>query len=1307
MNSFTHQLSVILLATAAFFVPGSLMAQAAAPLATFPATNVGSSSLPQAVTFTLPAAATISSITPVATVGGKTELKIGALSGCVADGITTNPINSVCVVQVTFSPAYAGLHSLPIKVATSAGTLQFGTVGTGVGPMLAFSPGITSIVAGTYCADPNTACTGASVTDGGLATNGYLSGVLDSAVDSAGNIFLLLQSGSNFGVHRIDAQTGIMTLVTSSFPAPYRIGIALDSSGSLYIADYSIGMGYGTITRYDAGTGASTNYAGGSPTSGGLGIPAQQTYFGFISSMQFDGAGNLYVNSGNTIVRIDAKTTIVTLAVGNSIAGYSGDGGPATAAGITNPGKLSFDSTGNLYFADQSDTAVRRVDAVTGIITTVAGSQTARYDPAYSGAATNTAITAYSVANDAAGNVYFDDRNVLRLLLAPTDTLSRITGVAAPLPVSLLPVQRATDISYGGGAMIDPAGNLYEFFAYNPGGNQVALRKIDVTTSLLGFPFNAATYVAPTAPGVPYPGANSETTTITNIGNAPLVVSVAPQVANAAANPSAFALDDPTIGGCPNAPDTLASGASCLLAVDFTPKIAGANLGTLTVTDNAVNGNGAQIISLAGIGSGNALTVTPATLTFPGTLAGATSASLTATVTNNAFNATALSPGVLSDTADYTETDTCGTSIGGNSSCTLTFAFRPQSIGAKPSTFALKGSADPTQTLTVALTGTGTGAFSASPTTVTFPSTAVGAISAAMTSTLTNGSASQLYLTAGTLTDATDFTQSNNCNGIIAPNASCTVTFTFTPKSSGTLTSTYTVANLNNSSNAVTVVLSGPATAPPVTATLAPSSFSFFSTTSFNAATQTATLTNTGTTALAITSITLGGANPGSFTQSNNCGGSLAAGATCSVTLGLVNTTVGTFSATVFVADSATAGNQSATLGGTVTGVPQPTLTPSTLTFASTNVGATTAAQTLTLSNTGTAALGFSSISFFGTNVSSFAQINACPATLAIGASCAISVTCTPAASGALSATLAANFPSPITQVFSALSCTGATPTAPQAAFTPATAAFGTVTVGTRSATQVFTLSNAGTGTLAITSISLGGTNASAFSISAKTCGTSLAAAASCTVTVAFVPTSAGALSATLSVADAVGTQSSALSGTGSLVAPDFTIAATPAVQSTYRGASVTYTIQLASLLVGNPYNSPVTLSANNLPSGTSATFSPATVTPGTSPQTATMTIAVPPLSAQASPGPLERHAPGGMAVALAALGLGLGRRARRRVPQLLSVVLLMGLACLGLALTGCGTGNGFAIPTATSNITVTATGSAMAHSTTVTLTIQ
>ena len=97
----------------------------------------------------------------------------------------------------------------------------------------------------------------------------------------------------------------------------------------------------------------------------------------------------------------------------------------------------------------------------------------------------------------------------------------------------------------------------------------------------------------------------------------------------------------------------------------------------------------------------------------------------------------------------------------------------------------------------------------------------------------------------------------------------------------------------------------------------------------------------------------------------------------------------------------------------------------------------------------------------------------------------------------------------------------------------------------------------------------------------------------------------------------------------------------------------------------------------------------------------------MPALSSKTGPGPGRRDAPEGMTLAVIALGLTLVRRARRRMPRLLSVLLLAGLAGASFTITGCGAGNGFDIPASTSTITVTATGGSTTHSTTVTLTIQ
>ncbi len=106
-------------------------------------------------------------------------------------------------------------------------------------------------------------------------------------------------------------------------------------------------------------------------------------------------------------------------------------------------------------------------------------------------------------------------------------------------------------------------------------------------------------------------------------------------------------------------------------------------------------------------------------------------------------------------------------------------------------------------------------------------------------------------------------------------------------------------------------------------------------------------------------------------------------------------------------------------------------------------------------------------------------------------------------------------------------------PAAPEAALTAASANFNSVATGSSSAAQTFTLANAGNAPLSITSVALTGANASSFQLGADTCSTTLAAGDSCTIAVTFDPASTGSFTASLSVTDAVGTQTSALTGTG------------------------------------------------------------------------------------------------------------------------------------------------------------------------------
>jgi hypothetical protein len=209
-----------------------------------------------------------------------------------------------------------------------------------------------------------------------------------------------------------------------------------DSCNNVFIADAPL------VRRVDATTGIITAVAGnGSPRYCGDGIPATEACIS-TSSVALDAAGNLYIaGTGNArIFRVDAVSTILTTIAGTGIQGYSGDGGPATAAQIECGGQcgVATDVAGNVYIADWGNGLVRRVDAATGVITTVAGvfwpnppGCPAETDAWGDGCpATSAALATMSVRLDGAGNLYIDDmgHNQIRKVDAATGIITAIAG---------------------------------------------------------------------------------------------------------------------------------------------------------------------------------------------------------------------------------------------------------------------------------------------------------------------------------------------------------------------------------------------------------------------------------------------------------------------------------------------------------------------------------------------------------------------------------------------------------------------------------------------------------------------------------------------------------------------------------------------------------------------------------------------------------------------------------------------------------------------------------------------------------------
>jgi uncharacterized repeat protein (TIGR03803 family) len=311
---------------------------------------------------------------------------------------------------------------------------------------------------------------------------------------------------------------------------------------------------------------------------------------------------------------------------------------------------------------------------------------------------------------------------------------------------------------------------------------------------------------------------------------------------------------------------------------------------------------------------------------------------------------------------------------------------------------------------------------------------------------------------------------------------------------------------------------------------LSPASLQFANqTVGTSSAAQTVDVTNTGYLPLNFSGITVTGADAVDFSQSNTCGSSLAAGASCTIGVTFKPAHAGALTAAVTITDNGAGNPQSVALSGTgVISGPNATLSPTSLAFATQVVGAAGAAQSVTLANYGTSELNIATIAFTGADGSDFAQTNTCPLSLAVGVSCTINVTFTPSQRGARTASLSIADNAIGSPQLVSLQGTGTA-----VALNPASLNFNTVAVGT-SRTLTTTLTNFGSAPVSLSGITITGTDSAVFT-ETTTCGPSVGAGASCTIAVTFSPTSFATSSATLSISDNGGAspQTISLQGTG------------------------------------------------------------------------------------------------------------------------------------------------------------------------------
>jgi DNA-binding beta-propeller fold protein YncE len=157
-----------------------------------------------------------------------------------------------------------------------------------------------------------------------------------------------------------------------SFDVELPFGVEIGPDGRLYVTEIKTHR----VVRFDLKTRAMTTVAGngqcGYSGDGGL---ATEAAMNEPYEVRFDSRGNMYVveMKNHVVRRIDAKTQAISTVAGTGSAGYSGDGGPATKAKLNQPHTIALDGDDNLYIADIGNHRIRRVDATTGIIESIAG----------------------------------------------------------------------------------------------------------------------------------------------------------------------------------------------------------------------------------------------------------------------------------------------------------------------------------------------------------------------------------------------------------------------------------------------------------------------------------------------------------------------------------------------------------------------------------------------------------------------------------------------------------------------------------------------------------------------------------------------------------------------------------------------------------------------------------------------------------------------------------------------------------------------------------------------------------------------
>ncbi|HWQ32319.1 MAG TPA: BACON domain-containing carbohydrate-binding protein [Blastocatellia bacterium] len=346
--------------------------------------------------------------------------------------------------------------------------------------------------------------------DGGPATQAQLNFPLGVAIDRDGSLYITEQN--NHRVRKVTAATGVITTIAGSGalgssgdggPATAAAmneprGLVFDKAGNAYIADTRNNR----IRRVTTDGHISTFAGTGRDDFGGDGGPAKDAFLSFPLGLALDAAGNLYIgDSGNSrIRRVSASDGVITTVAGNGFVGFDGDGGPARDATLNSPAGVAVDGAGNIYFVDQGNARVRRVNAADGRISTIAGIGVHGYNGDGIPATEAQLNQPRLLSVDAAGDLYIADQsnNRIRRVTISTGLIITVAGTGAAGPAGDGGSAPAAQLAVPTDVQPDGQGNLY----IADGGNQKIRRTVPASSfstvaSVLAASFNAATGLAP------------------------------------------------------------------------------------------------------------------------------------------------------------------------------------------------------------------------------------------------------------------------------------------------------------------------------------------------------------------------------------------------------------------------------------------------------------------------------------------------------------------------------------------------------------------------------------------------------------------------------------------------------------------------------------------------------------------------------------------------------------------------------------------------------------------------------------------